>query len=359
MTLNRIAVLCCFICGIISVKSQSTNRYNFSPLDQLVNKWIERNYYPGASVIIAKNDTIVFEKYYGNYTPQTEVYIASAGKWLAAATIAVAVDRTDLSWDDSVEKWLPEFKGDAKGKVKLKQLLSHTSGIPDYLPKPEIDTFNVLKKSVLRIQKLEPVFAAGSRFQYGGLAMQLAGRMAEVAMGADFETIFQREIALPLGMKNSHFRPVNTAGGHSPMLAGGARTILHDYFNFLQMIYNEGNYKGKQIISRESIAQMEADQVGEAKVLPGEYIEKAFGSTHPGIYGLGEWREKVDAKGNAYQISSPGWAGAYPWINKKDGVYGFFLTHVVGNAAKKDGFSPFYDAPILSEFTAKIVNDGK
>jgi CubicO group peptidase (beta-lactamase class C family) len=355
MTLNRITIFCFFICGMVSVKSQSVNRYNFSPLDQLVNKWIERNYYPGASVLIAKSDTIVFEKYYGNYTPQTEVYIASAGKWLAAATIAVVVDRTDLSWDDSVEKWLPEFKGDAKGKIKLKQLLSHTSGIPDYLPLPEIDTFKVLKKSVLRIQKMEPVFKAGSRFQYGGLAMQVAGRMAEVASGKDFETLFQDVIAKPLGMKNSHFTPINTAGGHSPMLAGGARTILHDYFNFLKMIAHDGNYNGKQIISKESIAEMQADQVGSAKVLPGEYIEKAFGLSHPGIYGLGEWREKIDAEGNAYQISSPGWAGACPWINKKDGIYGFFLTHVVGNAAKKVGFSPFYDAPIISKLTSTII----
>ena len=121
------------------------------------------------------------------------------------------------------------------------------------------------------------------------------------------------------------------------------------------MIYNDGNYNGKQIISKESIAEMQADQVGSAKVLPGEYIEKAFGSTHTGIYGLGEWREKIDAKGNAYQISSPGWAGAYPWINKKDSVYGFFLTHVKGKAAQSDGFSPFYDAPIISRLTSKII----
>ena len=354
MNSKRLVLFCSLICSLSVLKSQ-TKSYNFSPLNQLVNKWVERNYYPGASLIIAKNDTVVFEKYYGNYTPQTEVYIASAGKWLAAATIAVVVDRTELTWNDSVEKWLPEFKGDPKGKIKLKQLLSHTSGIPDYLPLPEVDTFNVLKKSVTRILKLDTVFKAGSRFQYGGLAMQVAGRMAEVASGKDFESLFQEDIAKPLGMKNTHFTPVNTDGGHSPMLAGGARTILHDYFNFLKMISHDGNYKGKQIISKESIVEMQANQVGMAKVFPGEYIEKAFGTVHTGIYGLGEWREKVDSDGNAYQISSPSWAGAYPWINKKDGVYGFFLTHVKGKAAQNDGFSPFYDAPIISKLTSTII----
>lgn len=45
----------------------------------------------------------------------TKVYVASAGKWVAAAVIGAVVDSTSLEWDDPVEKWLPEFKGDAKG----------------------------------------------------------------------------------------------------------------------------------------------------------------------------------------------------------------------------------------------------
>ena len=60
--------------------------------------------------------------------------------------------------------------------------------------------------------------------------------------------------------------------------------------------------------------------------------------------------------GEAYQISSPGWAGAYPWINKRDSVYGFFIAHVQGGANKKDGFSSFYGSPVLSETVTKIVN---
>jgi len=71
---------------------------------------MQKNYYPGASIIIAKNDSVIFEEYYGNYTPETEVYIASAGKWVAAATIAAVVDQTALRWNDPVEKWIPEFK---------------------------------------------------------------------------------------------------------------------------------------------------------------------------------------------------------------------------------------------------------
>jgi CubicO group peptidase (beta-lactamase class C family) len=56
------------------------------------------------------------------------------------------LDSEELFWDDTVEKWLPEFRGNPQGNIKLRQLLSHTSGVRDYLPNPEIDTFAVLKK---------------------------------------------------------------------------------------------------------------------------------------------------------------------------------------------------------------------
>lgn len=186
--------------------------------------------------------------------------------------------------------------------------------------------------------------------------MQIAGRMAEAAMGKEFETLFQELLAQPLEMKNSHFTPINTDGGHAPMLGGGLCTTLNDYIHFLSMIYHEGTYEGKRILTAETVKEMQANQVKDALVSPGEYTEIALGQSHTGIYGLGEWRELIDKKtGEAYQISSPGWAGAYPWINKRDSVYGFFIAHVVGSSAKEDGFSSFYGSPVISRTVSEIV----
>lgn len=86
------------------------------------------------------------------------------------------------------------------------------------------------------------------------------------------------------------------------------------------------------------------------------YVAKGLGQSHNGIYGLGEWRELIDKKtGEAYQISSPGWAGAYPWINKRDKVYGFFISHVTGSSAKEDGFSSFFGSPVISRTVSEIL----
>ena len=117
-----------------------------------------------------------------------------------------------------------------------------------------------MDSAVTEILPLDTVFTPGTRFEYGGLAMQIAGRMAEVAMGEEFETLFSRTAGATFGNKNSHFTPINTDGGHAPMLGGGLCTTMNDYLHFLSMIYHDGMYNGKQIISAETVKEMQADQ---------------------------------------------------------------------------------------------------
>ena len=60
--------------------------------------------------------------------------------------------------------------------------------------------------------------------------------------------------------------------------------------------------------------------------------------------------------GEAYRISSPGWAGAYPWINLREGVYGFFIAHVTGSSSKPDGFSSFYGSPVIADKVSAAIS---
>jgi len=340
-----------------SSKKKST--YDFSPMDKKINSWVDKGYYPGAGISVFKDNKNIYEAYFGNYKPETVVFIASAGKWLAAATVAAVVEEGKLSWDDKVVKWLPEFK-DIKGQATLRQLFSHTSGYPDYQPKGNHrDDYQTLVESVQHIVSLPADTVPGTEFHYGGLAMQVAGRMAELATEKDFENIFQEKIAQPLEMKNTHFTPVDLGGGHSPMLGGGARNTLQDYTHFLEMIANDGMYKRVRVLKKTSVQEMQADQVKNALVKKGEYVENVRGLTHKSIYGLGEWREELNKNGEAILISSPSWAGAYPWIDKENKVYGFLLTHVIPEVANKDGFSSFLSSPIMATMVREIVLKAK
>ena len=329
--------------------------YNFETIDNQIQNWVDLGYYDGASIQVVKDGGIVHEKYYGNYTPKTQVYIASAGKWLAAATIAAVVDEHKLSWNDNVAKWLPQFK-DIKGQATLQQLLSHTAGYPDYQPATEHrDDYQTLDEAVEHIVNLPADTTPGTIFQYGGLAMQVAGRMAEVATGKNWEDLFQEKIAIPLQMTDTHFIPVDTTAGHNPMIGGGARCTLHDYMHFLEMIAADGVYKGKRILTTETVAALQADHVKNAKVPPDQFVAHARKLNHTGIYGLGEWREQVNDRGEAVLISSPGWAGAYPWIDKVNNVYGFFLAHVNVEKANRDKFSSFYASSVLPMMVRDVI----
>jgi pimeloyl-ACP methyl ester carboxylesterase len=138
------------------------------------------------------------------------------------------------------------------------------------------------------------------------------------------------------------------------MIGGGARCSLHDYARFLQMIVNGGIFNGKRILSAGVINEMQADQVKQASVPDGEFVELVRATDRKDIYGLGAWREEVDKSGEATLVSSPSWAGAYPWIDKKNDLYGFLLTRV---ANMKEGFSSFYASPVLPVLVRDVLKD--
>jgi hypothetical protein len=110
------------------------------------------------------------------------------------------------------------------------------------------------------------------------------------------------------------------------------------------MIYNKGEYKGKRILTAKAVHNMQANHVLTADASGERFILNIRARRSNDIYGLGEWREEVNAQGEATLISSPSWAGAYPWIDFENHLYGFFITHITGY---KNGFSSFYASPVL------------
>jgi CubicO group peptidase (beta-lactamase class C family) len=181
--------------------------------------------------------------------------------------------------------------------------------------------------------------------------------MAELATGGGFEALFERLLARPLGLKRTRFTPVDTGPGHSPMLAGGARSTARDYARFLAMIAENGKFDGEQVLSRVAIREMQHDQVGGAAVGSGEFVERVRGAKHTGVYGLGVWRERVDHEGRVLQVSSPSWAGTYPWIDIERGIYGVLLAHVDLQGPHWDGgFNPYYASAVIADLAGAAID---
>ena len=293
---------------------------DFDPITQVVEGLLAANpQIPGVAVRLAKGEQVLYERYFGSYSALTVVPIASATKLLSAATVMTLVDANTLDLDAPVSATLPAFTGE-KGLMTLRQMFSHTSGLPGGTDPPVLaDKTITLAQAADQIACCIALAAApGTQFAYGGLSMQVGGRVAEVADGRLWDALFAQRLAGPLGMTHTDYDGFGPTD--NPRIAGGARSSLDDYGRLLEMLLGKGSFRGTRILSETAVAQMWQDQtVG----VPIAFAPVGFAGLR---YGLGAWRNLVTAPGEPLRVSSPGAFGFTPWIDLDLGFYGIFMV---------------------------------
>lgn len=298
--------------GQQQVTAPSSPSSDISPVTNMIQREVGNRRLRGAVMLLAKNNQVIYEKAFGDYSLTTVVPIASATKWISASVIMSLVDEGKLSLDTPISKYLPNFTG-KKGTITLRQLLSHTSGLPGNhrcLSKPSM----TLAGCVDEISEVSLQSDPGREFRYGGVSFQVAGRIAEVVSGKSWKELYEEKIKIPLNMAHTGYGLVN-----NPRIAGGASSTVEDYANLLQMHLNNGVFKGKQVLSTPSVEEMQRDQTFG---VPLAYTPLPDNRR----YGLGAWRDLVDSNGRARQLSSPGAFGFSPWIDRQRNLLGVFLV---------------------------------
>ena len=169
---------------------------------------------PGATVLILKNDSIIFSKGYGIADMSTGITadentfynIASVSKQFSAIAIIMLAEEGKLSLDDNLKKWFPHFKADFFEKITLRHLLSHSSGIPDSRNREDRDF--VLRatdvESYSYIADLDSLnFEPGTGYEYMNPTFQLMYSIVEMASGMPFEKFMKERVFTPSGMEES------------------------------------------------------------------------------------------------------------------------------------------------------------
>ena len=109
-------------------------------IDKLLSTLNERGQFNGA-ILVAKQGEIIYRKGFGkanfqtgaDCTPETPSNIGSVTKQFTAVAILILAEQKKLSYDDPISKYIPELSRSAHfSKITLRNLLTHTSGIPDY-----------------------------------------------------------------------------------------------------------------------------------------------------------------------------------------------------------------------------------
>lgn len=271
----------------------------------------------GVSVRLVKGTRVVYERHFRGYTSATVEPIASATKWPSSATIMKLVEQGLVNLDVPISTYLPQFTGQ-KGTMTLRQLFSHTSGLPgssSFISNRDI----TLTQAVNQIATSTPMNTApGTEFSYGGVSMHVGGRIAEVVTGQSWEALFAQRVSGPIGMTQTDYQGLGAT--QNPQIAGGARTSLSDYGKFLAMLKNGGMAGNVQILSPDSVQEMMKDQTNGLPI--------GFTPTTPATtrYGFGTWRDIVAPDGRLIEGSDPGAFGFTPWINFEGDYYGIFMV---------------------------------
>ena len=141
--------------------------------------------------------------------PGTVFQIGSTTKAFLATTMAIAVDRGGLAWDDRVVDLDPDFQMKdpwVTREFRVFDMIAQRSGLPPYA-NDFVGLLGFDQPAMIRsLRHVEPVSSFRSTFAYTNITHMLAQRVVAQAMGAeDWDDVVRAEIFEPLGMTNSSF----------------------------------------------------------------------------------------------------------------------------------------------------------
>lgn len=224
-------------------------------LQNLFNQYTDRT--PGCAIAVMRNGILACAENYGladldskrKITSKTSFRLASLSKPFTAMAILILSETNKMSLNDTLSKFFdtaPLFWA----KITIRQLLSHTSGIPDH----EETLYKIIRKgdeptireSLTVLKSIsEPLFRAGTRYEYSNSAYVLLALIIEKVSGITYREFLKKNIFNPLGMSNSYV--LDETKQKIPNRAYGYRKIdseysLFDYDPLNYIVGDEGVY---------------------------------------------------------------------------------------------------------------------
>ena len=216
---------------------------------------------PDYAVVIFRDGAIVHEHYAGAFTPQTHGEPASMHKSVLALAVGQAVAQGAIkSVDAPVSTWLPEWAGDSRGRITLRNLLQMSSGLKpvpfDLSPTGKTNEFlkgSDLERQVLDLQYKEP---PGTTFEYFSQVSELIAVILERATGAPYAQFLSDSLWRPLGAGDAYVA-LDRPGGipHTP---ASLLTKTEDWVRIGALILNDGVVNGRHLVSLAWIKDMSA-----------------------------------------------------------------------------------------------------
>lgn len=218
--------------GILISSAFTTSAYaaglvtDNAELNGYVAEYMSKEHTPGLSLVAVDGDNVSYQNWGCDNiakqipaTEHTQFEIGSTSKAFTALSVLLLQEEGKLSVNDSVSDYLPWFDVKWQGEsydLKIWQLLSHTSGIPEKKTYNRVKsgTDEKLKEDTARIAEgIDLGFEPGTGYEYCNLNYDILAYLTEVVSGERFEDYVTREIFRPIGMNETGY-DIPTAQGY-------------------------------------------------------------------------------------------------------------------------------------------------
>ena len=191
-------------------------------VDRAMKGAVEDFVFPGAVLLVSQGKSVLFNEAYGirnvvssdPVTRKTVFDLASLTKPLATTiSLMVLADAGLIDVEDRLEKVLPGFQHSDKGRIRLRHLLCHTSGLPDYRPYYKELAGYPLEERKKRLRKLlvreAPLFPSEERNLYSDLGFMILSWVVERVSGLGLDIFVKERIFDPLDLNDLFFQSEN------------------------------------------------------------------------------------------------------------------------------------------------------
>jgi CubicO group peptidase (beta-lactamase class C family) len=219
-----------FVFLATSCFAQDTARMN-----EVVQTYVQNKTFMG-TVLVARGAEVILSKGYGSAnlewdipnTPSTKFRLGSITKQFTAASILLLEQRGKLTLDDPIKKYVPDAPKEWD-KITIFNLLTHTSGIPNFTSLPDYRTLKLeempVAKTIVTVRDKPLDFFPGEKMSYSNSGYLVLGHVIETVSGVSYEKFVTDNIFTPLGMKDSGYDSnkaiiARRASGYTPSASG-------------------------------------------------------------------------------------------------------------------------------------------
>lgn len=211
-------------------------------IDSLIQLYVETKQFSGC-VLVAKNNEVLYQQAFGYADREAQVpnrittnfNIASMGKTFTATLIMQLVQEGKLSIDQTVASVLPEYKIKKADSITVSHLLTHTSGVGNYMMHVNFEAERHQLKSLNDVMPyviaMEPTLDyVGQRHDYSNSGFILLGEIVEKISGKSYMQNLEERIFKPAGIKSSYIHypaTFNAPSEATPYLAYTNKTFVN------------------------------------------------------------------------------------------------------------------------------------